>query len=377
MTALAKLHEDVVFGRSNGRIIWQPRIGCWYNDKKFAGEPLPAPYDGMDLMDIFRSLGCSTRLYGFYNRCFKRIEDPRVRWNRRELNETDTEITIETPVGKQTAIHRRSPNNPHIIHVKWEVTTEEELKVATWREENCMWEWDQDAFDNAQEQVGDLGAPTAYLPRMNVQALYIEKMGVGNGILAMYDWPDTIAAYFRAVEECHSRLIEMINASPIKIINMGENVHAGTLSPDLFRKYHLPECQRRCEKLHAAGKFVHSHWDGDCKSLLPFVRETGLDGIEAITPKPQGDVTLEEVKEALGDDLFLIDGLPAVYFDKTFPEEVLIECTEKIIGLFAPNLILGISDELSSTGDIERIRTVGKIVDAYNASMVEMAGAVV
>jgi hypothetical protein len=48
---------------------------------------------------------------------------------------------------------------------------------------------------------------------------------------------------------------------------------------------------------------------------------------------------------------------------------VLAECTEKVIKLFAPRLVLGISDEMSSQGDIERIRLVGKIVDDYNASL--------
>jgi hypothetical protein len=30
--------------------------------------------------------------------------------------------------------------------------------------------------------------------------------------------------------------------------------------------------------------------------------------------------------------------------------------------------VLGISDEISSTGDLDRIRIVGQIVDEYNAS---------
>ena len=38
-----------------------------------------------------------------------------------------------------------------------------------------------------------------------------------------------------------------------------------------------------------------------------------MDGIEAITPVPQGDVTLEEIKEGLGDEMYLIDGIPAIY----------------------------------------------------------------
>lgn len=367
MTDLARLHHDVCFGKSGGRIIWQPRIGCWYYDKQFAGEPLPGPYRGMSLPDVYRALDCSYRLYWF-NGCFERIEHPAVKSRREKLNYTDERITIETPAGKQEAVHRRSPNNAGTIHLKWEVATEAEMKVAAWREENAGWKWNQEQFDQLVREVGDLGAPTMYLPRMNVQSLYIEKMGSQNGIYAIHDWPDTVEAYFRAVDESHDRLIDVINDSPIGIINFGENVHAGTLPPNLFKKYHLPACQHRCERLHAAGKWVSSHWDGDCKPLLPFARETGLDAIEAITPEPQGDVTLEEVREALGDEMFLIDGIPAVYFDETFPVETLVECTHKVIELFAPKLILGISDEISSTGDIERIRVVGKIVDEYNAA---------
>ena len=66
---LSQFHRDVVFGQAGGKIIWQPRIGCWYADKMFAGEDLPAPFTGMSLEDVYRTLGCSQRLYSWYNRC--------------------------------------------------------------------------------------------------------------------------------------------------------------------------------------------------------------------------------------------------------------------------------------------------------------------
>lgn len=360
-----QLHEDVVFERANGKIVWQPRIGCWLKDKEFAGEPVPPRYEGMDLPAIFRDLDCSDRLYG-YTDCLKEVEDPRLHHRYNDLGDGRTEHIIETPAGKQVEIVRKSSNNWLTLHDKREVTTEEELKVVVWREEHTTWEWDSTKYDELVEKVGDLGAPCIILPRMNVQDLYIERMGSENGIYALYDWPETVEAFFTAREESHHRMIDVVNASPVKIINFGENVHSSTLPPDLYRKYQLPACQRRCEKLHAAGKFVYSHWDGDCGPLLPLVRETGLDGIEAITPIPQGDVTLEQAKEALGDEMFLLDGIPALYFDETYSVETLVECTRKVIDLFAPKLVLGISDEISSTGDIERVRVVGEIVDEYN-----------
>ncbi len=366
MTELAQLHTDVVFGRSGGKIIWQPRIGCWYNDKLFAGKRLPDPYHGIGIREIFRSLGCSSRLYD-YNGCFRRVEHPSITRSSTKLSETHTETTTHTPVGKQTRIDRVTPTSPAAIRVKPPIDSEEEMKVATWIEENCQWEWDQDTYDQLQTEVDDLGAPTAYLPRSNVQDLYINTMGVERAVYALIDWKETVEAYFNALDESHDRLIDVINFSPIDIINFGDNVHSGTLSPDLFLRYHLPTCQKRCEKLRQGGKFVSSHWDGDCGPLLPHAQETGLDGIEAITPAPQGDVTLEQIREGLGDQMFLLDGIPAIYFDETFPVETLIECTHKLIELFAPRLVLGISDEISSTGDIERIRVVGDIVDRYNA----------
>ncbi len=367
-TDYAALHRAVAFGKAGGRIIWQPRIGCWYDDKIFSGEGLPAPYAGMSPVEVYESLNVSPRLY-HYNACFRAVEDPNVRFEVERLNATDTKHTIVTPIGIQTEILRSSPSSPHERHVKWQISSEDELKVAIWRAERRTWQWDEEAFKAVSDEWGNLGAPTMFMPRVNIQDLYINTMGIESAVFALYDYPDTMKAYFHALDESHDRLIDLINESRIEIINFGDNVHAGTLPPKLFAEFVLPAYQHRCQRLHTAGKFVHAHWDGDVKPLLPYAQETGLDGIEAITPVPQGDVTLEEVKAALGDRMYLIDGLPAIYFDKTYSVETLEECTRRIIELFAPKLILGISDEISSTGDIERVRLVSRIVDEYNAGL--------
>lgn len=365
---LEKLHLDVVRGKSEGKIIWQPRIGCWYNDKIFAGEKLPEPYEGMDVPNIFRELGCSARLYEF-NQCFRRVDDPKVKRYSQQVSETQTEHVMETPVGKISTIIEVTPTSPATLTKKWWITSEEDIKVAMWAEERCSWKWDQVHFDKTYEIWGGLGAPTVFMPRVNIQHLYIDVMGVEQATYSLFDYPKTVEKYFKVLDQSHDRLIDVINESPIEIINFGDNLHAGTLPPNLFKKYVLPAYQRRNEKLHKANKFTHSHWDGDTKPLLQFSRDCGLDGIEAITPKPQGDVTLKEVKDALGDEVFLIDGIAAILFDKTFSIDELIHQTEEIIQLFAPKLILGISDEISSTGDIERIKVVGEIVDDYNAKV--------
>jgi hypothetical protein len=106
---------------------------------------------------------------------------------------------------------------------------------------------------------------------------------------------------------------------------------------------------------------VHIHIDGAMKPLLPYIQDCPFDGVEAATPEPQGDVSIEQIKQALGD-MVLLDGIPAVYFLPTYPVEVLIECVQRLVRLFQPRLVLGISDEIPPDGEIERVKLVGEMV---------------
>ena len=365
---LWKLNLDVAFGRANGKIIWQPRVLAWFTDRQFAKQPLPAPYTGMTEPELYQSLGCSNRIYD-YRDCFIHVDPPQVKREQKEIDAMRTLSTIITPVGSITELARKSDNSWWLHYEKHWIETQEDMKVATWLYDHADWRWDQDMYDRVCEQWGRLGAPTMFMPRVSIQHLYLDMMGVERTIYALHDWKDTIDDFFRALHGYHLRLIDIINASPIMLINYGDNLHCATLSPKLYEKYVLPFYLERSDRLHTAGKFISSHWDGDTKALLRYAKSSGLDAIEAITPKPQGDVTLEEMKDALGDEIYLLDGIPAVLFNSTYSEEELIECTEKVIKLFAPKLILGISDELPAIGDIERIRIVGKMVDDYNAGV--------
>jgi hypothetical protein len=364
---LAKLNSDVVFGRAGGKVIWQPRILCWWQDRQWDGRGA-GPYQGGSVADMYRSLGCSDRVY-HYTACVVPVHSPKMTWRSEELDGNRVKTIAETPVGTAFHVARKTDTSWATITEKEWITTPEEMKVWTWMLENAEWRWRQDTYDQLQREVGDLGAPQLIMPRVNVQDLYVNSMGVEGAVYAIYEWGSVVDDYFRALHENHLRMIDVINASPIEIVNFGDNIHGGVLSPALYEEYVLPAYLERCDKLHKAGKFVNSHWDGDVKPLLKYAKCSGLDGIEAITPLPQGDVTLDEAKEALGDDIYLLDGIPAVYFDETFPIEVLEECVHRLIELFAPKLVLGISDEMSSQGDIERIRVVGRIVDDYNAGL--------
>ena len=362
-----KLNRDILFGNAGGQVLWQPRIDCWYYDRVFNGGLLP-PYENMTRLELYKALGVSPRVYE-YNGCISPVNREPVLCRKERLSPLETRVTMDTPVGTVTRVDRRNTSNAGVFTAEWLAKTEEDVRVLIWLENNTDWVWDQGHWDSVAQDYENMGLPCIFLPRISIQKPIIETMGIEGTIYGLADFPDTMEAYFEACEQNAMRMIEVVCDSPLEWVNFGDNIHGGVVSPALFEKYIQPAYLRRNKRLHEAGKWTFAHWDGDCKPLLPFMRTCGLDGIEAITPLPQGDMTLDEVKEALSDEVFLVDGIPAILFDTMYPEQLLIDTAKELIEKFAPRLILGISDEISSTGDIERVRLVKQIVDEYNASL--------
>lgn len=343
------------------RVLWQPRLEHWYRINKAQGT-LPERYRNMTDLQVYDDLNCSMRAYHLFNPCLRII--PGDDFKVETFEEPDRTITIwHTSKGTLRQVQQRTSQAYH--RVEYPVKTPDDMRIMEHILRSQRVEFDWDAFRRADETLGDRGAPTMYLPRVNIQRLYIDLMGFEPTLLALHDWPDAVERLIRTIDETDEEILRVVAQCPIEHINFGDNVDCDMLPPPLLKKYVLPAYQRRNEILHAAGKFTHAHFDGKFKTLMPYFHDTGCDGFEALTPLPQGDVELEEMKKALGDDLILLDGIPATDFLPEFTYDELEERTLKILDLFAPRLILGVSDEPSPPADIEKIRFVSEIVEGY------------
>lgn len=204
-----------------------------------------------------------------------------------------------------------------------------------------------------------------------MQKLLIELSGVENTYYLLADAPELVEDYFKALSRAQERFLKVMAASPLEWLNYGDNLHCKILPEAYFLKYVVPEYEKRRDIIerNSGGKkkFLFSHFDGDVKQYLPHMKHCFLDGIEAITPLPQGDVTVEEIKEGLGDEVFLIDGIAALLFNHTYPLEALRDQANRLLELFEGQLVLGISDEFPSDGDLARIEYVTEMVNEFNA----------
>jgi hypothetical protein len=343
-------------GLDPGGVLWQPRLEFWYAVNKKRGT-LPAHFADADILDVYDYCHASVRYFG----SGLRVRYKNVQVSSQWLDEKRVRNTWETPVGTLTDVTHYDEWNLPAHLTEYKLKRPEDFRALEYMLQDEEWYWDQQAYEDDVRRIGARGCPQFYWRRSPIQGLFVEHMGLEAAILMMYDRPAVIGRHVEAQSAADDRLYDVLCRCPVQILNFGENIDAHMDPPTVWLKHHIPYYRKRTEQLHAADKYVHIHIDGSMRPLLPYLRDCPWDGIEAATPVPQGDVTVDEIKRGLGD-LVLLDGIPALFFLPTFPVEELVDCTKRLVELFYPRLVLGISDEIPPDGDIERVRLVGELV---------------
>jgi len=155
-------------------------------------------------------------------------------------------------------------------------------------------------------------------------------------IYALNDVPGDVVEVMKAIDSSYDSLYEQLvtyagqdNHTPedseetdqycgLKIINFGENIDVHLLSPQYFEEYLIPFYEKRSHQLRRAGIHTHIHIDGSFRPLLKYLADLPVDGLEVLTPFPQGDVSIQEMKEHIGDKV-LLDRMPAILFLSYYP----------------------------------------------------------
>jgi hypothetical protein len=346
-----------VFRREDpGGVLWQPRLEYWYNVNRTRGT-LPRHLQQAGLLDLYDYCHASVRYFTRPLRQRHKTVQVQERWE----SEKRLRRTWQTPVGALTEVVHYDEWGLSGYHTEYKLKGPQDFQVLEFMLADEEWEWDQATYEQDVQRVGRRGCPQFYFRRSPIQGLFIEHMGFEKAIYTMHDHPTLVQRYVEMASEADNAMYDVLCHAPVQTLNLGENIDAAMDPPPIWREHLAPYYRRRVDQLHAAGKWVHIHVDGAMKPLLLHLRDSPWDGVEAATPLPQGDVTLQQIRQALGDGV-LLDGIPAVYFLPTFSQETLVECVREVVDLFYPRLVLGISDELPPDGLIERVRLVGQLV---------------
>jgi hypothetical protein len=368
--SLREINLRVFRGLPLPHIFFQPRFEPWYDLHRLEGT-LPHEIQELSLLQVYDLLGASMRTVHYYTG----QPDPI------EISYTDEVKISEQRQGNRLIRCYQTHHGPLYeaeqltIDRAWRTVefaakSAQDLPALGWLLARRVIQFNPDKFKQGTEYIGQRGEPSFWVPKSPYLALAQQWMKYTDFIYALTDYRAAVEDIMAAIDDSYDALYEqLISSGLMRILNFGENIAMAYLSLRYFEGYLAPWYEKRSGSLRRAGIFTHIHIDGFFKPLLPYLKDLPFDGYEALTPKPQGDVTLEEIREHIGGKV-LLDGIPAVLFLRHHSREELQDCVEQIIELFHPRLVLGISDELPEGGDeesFERLKWVAHRCQTYTA----------
>lgn len=224
------------------------------------------------------------------------------------------------------------------------------------------------ANDPARNLNGD-GQPITAMPRSPLPALMADWVGVEGTIFMIADAPEEVEKTLDAIDRANEGFFPLLPNIESPICHFCDNLSADTIG-GYWDRYCDDYYRRRVAQVHAAGKHCVTHLDGATKALIPRLMATGLDGIESLTPKPVGDITMEEMSRLMEphDGVFW-GGLPGAMFAPPFGWDDLRPMIDGLHRLYrgGRRMVVASADLVPPDGDMDLVRKVGDYLAALGA----------
>lgn len=185
-----------------------------------------------------------------------------------------------------------------------------------------------------------------------------------------YEWEDNrneILELYEILRCKYRELYPVAAAAPQLAINMGGNVSANVVSPNMFKEYYVPVYNEASEVLHSGGKLMGVHFDGYTLPYAQHIADSGLDYIEALTPPPTCDVGVAQAHSFWPDKAIWINFPSSVHLDTA---EEITAVTRKLLDECQPEkgFLLGITEDVPSDRWPKSFRIILDEVNHYAIS---------
>lgn len=270
---------------------------------------------------------------------------------------------FETPVGHVEEVRRWSDMTYSWPIVQHMVRSVADLKVIRYVFEHVSYSPRWDTFREVDALVGDIGVPLVQVPYTGMGFLISRYAGVEQTVMLAMDEPDELEQTVATINAAHEKVTRLMADGPSLVLFHSDNLSSDVQSPRWFERYSGNYYRRMAQIAHDHGKPIVTHIDGRLRGLLRAVAAMGIDGADAVTPAPWGDLTPQQCRDEAGPKLVLSGGVPPDSFSAQVPLSVLDEQIEAWLALRhqSPALILAPGDQLPPDGELER---VARLVEA-------------
>lgn len=352
-------------GEKPDQVVWTADISYWVDGCVAKGTADPRWQTELGHLELCRDLGCMP--YYWYGKFwaaeakYHGVEiDIENRGDRRRT-------TWRTPHGDLFAETAFMEGSWSEAPVRYPVQTEHDLDILLsilehrWMEPTNL----SDYNERMELWARYDGLPCLGVPRSPMPAFIVEWAGVEHGALLALDFPEKVNEVLTMMEQQDQPVIEALGSLAPPVVHLADNLSSANLT-SFFDEHMAARYQRRLEPLQAAGIRCAVHLDGTVRGLLPKLAHVGFDAVEALTPKPVGDVGLEEMRLVAADDnVVLWGGVPGAMFAPPYAWPAMRAHVEKLLASWQGQpFIVGVADQVPPNGDIEFVRQIGRLVAA-------------
>lgn len=345
------------------KIPWAGDLAYWVFAEVYDGRLSKDCYFGKELLKVYEELGVGYYLQGFhpftthYEGVDIKIE---------EAGNTTTTKYI-TPKGTLTEVWQFSPSTYSNAPKEFMVKSADDFAALQYLYEHTYYEPDNSRLEILQNCIDDQGIILCYTPRSPLMELIVQKAGVENTIYALDEDEDGFLELFTSMMRKTVEASEITIASACDCVMVGENLSSEVVGKHYYQEYVEDFHRFITKQIHDAGKYSFIHMDGTLKGLLGEVCRTGFDVIEALTPAPVGDVTVEEIVDLMPEDVIFWGGIPGGFFTDIISDAQFDDFVKEVLEVLCtrPNSVLGVADQVIPGSLPKRIRRVAELVEAY------------
>jgi hypothetical protein len=383
-------------GRPTDCLPFVPRLDLWYKANKRKGT-LPAKYRQATLRQIIEDLdiGYHTAIPDFqsYNDALDIVDRGLGIWRVKQIPWRAVMQNIQrniTYCGDQTTVEYVTPYGTIRTTVLYDdVMRNSGITLAHVAEKAIKSQADYDAlgyiFENIEvlpnydwllefkDYVGDrglIGGP-ANQGASPMHEILHELMAYDLFFFEVYDHPAALKQLAGRMRRYYDQVLEVSANSPLDMVMVGSNYDIQITWPEFMGEHVTPYLAAAADKLHAAGKFLLTHTDGENKKLLPYFIDGKIDIADSICPAPLTSLSLKDVRDAFaGTGITIWGGVPSVaVLENTMTD---YEFEAHMDTLFASigagdHLLLSIADTAPPEMKFSRLERIAAMAKAFGA----------
>jgi hypothetical protein len=384
-------------GEPTDMLPFVPRLDIWYNANSRAGT-LPAPYQKATLREIVDDLGWGYHsiipnfadfrseegdldvglgLYDLHKNPYRIVLHNVGRSCRRDPATGRLHVEYDTPKGKITTTvvyddRMRAGGITLYVITEHAIKSMDDYPAVAYILNNAEVIPDREEFERYKRDfIGDRGVAVALSAMFASPGHYLikELMDLETFYDEMSENPDEMDAFVEEIRPFWEKLHAAALATSAEVILSGANYDSSITSPGMFRHYITDELRHQSDELHAAGRFLATHTDGENIGILPEYVKAGIDIADSICPAPMTKITLAKTREVFqGSGITIWGGIPSIAVLKDLmSDEAFYRYVDSCMEAIGPgdHMIVSVADTVPPAASFDRLRHLSKVCSEF------------